>query len=196
MKGPLQAQWITVWRDAVQEMHIFFKYPHLIPKYSKFWKLCLVQTHHHCCPSPQFIDGKLSQKENAPGSQVTQCLITREESQAYIPSSVGHCSMKVEHGNKVWPRRGEAVTCRTVWEPPAPVLAWVVTAKQDLDAMGLCIDGFWGFLSTEGSQKFWTSFNLWGARWRKWGWHQAVVAAAGTTLILHLGFSGSLHMNP
>lgn len=81
--------------------------------------------------------------------------------------------MKVEHGNKVCPRRGEAVTCRTVWQPPAPVLAWVVTAKQDLDAVGLCIDGFWGFLSTEGSQKFWTSFNLWGESWRKWGWHQS-----------------------
>lgn len=114
------------------------------------------------CLGHQLLSGKT-------GSLTT----TPKESQACTPSSFSHCPMRAEHNDQAWLRWGEVVTCRLVWEPPAPILAWVVTAEQDLDAMGLGIDGFWGFLSTEGSQKFWTSFNLWGGRWRKRGSHQS-----------------------
>lgn len=115
------------------------------------------------------------------------CLNLREVPGLH-PPSLSLSSMRAEHDDQV--------TCRLVWELPAPVLAWVVTAEQDHDIVGLGVDGFWGFLSTEGSQNFWTSFNLQEEDREKEGQNRAAVAVPGTPSTLHLGFSGSLRVSP
>jgi hypothetical protein len=62
--------------------------------------------------------------------------------------------------------------------------------------MGLCADGFWGFLSTERPQNHWASFNLRKAIQREESHLTAEEVATGNFLHCTLLFSGILGGKP
>lgn len=125
--------------------------------------------------------------------------ITQEEPQTCTPSSLGHCSMKTEHGNQVSVTQ-EGRGCLlpvALYESFQPRFSPELSLRNTIWTLWVCVlMGSGAFSPQKGPKTFGPALICEGQDGENEGHIRAVVAAAETTLTLHLGFPGNLHMNP